>query len=95
LAQEHAPVKVTRLYTGEDGLSHFEQVSVKFSAVPDAPNTVEESEPVSMKKSYVVRIAPGFFEGWHNADVRRYVITISGRSEVEVANGQKLIALTP
>jgi hypothetical protein len=92
LAQEHAPVKVTRLYTGEDGLSHFEQVSVKFSAVPDAPNTVEESEPVSMKKSYVVRIAPGFFEGWHNADVRRYVITISGRSEVEVANGQKLIA---
>jgi hypothetical protein len=92
LAQEHAPVKVTRLYTGEDGLSHFEQVSVKFSAVPDAPNTVEESEPVSMKKSYVVRIAPGFFEGWHHADVRRYVITISGRSEVEVANGQKLIA---
>jgi hypothetical protein len=92
LAQEHAPVKVTRLYTGEDGLSHFEQVSVKFSAVPGAPNAVEQSEPISMKKSYVVRIAPGFFEGWHNADARRYVITISGRAEVEVANGQKLIA---
>jgi len=92
LAQEHAPVKVTRLYTGEDGLSHFEQVSVIFSAVPGAPNAVEQSEPISMKKSYVVRIAPGFFEGWHNADARRYVITISGRAEVEVANGQKLIA---
>jgi quercetin dioxygenase-like cupin family protein len=45
-----------------------------------------------MEKSYVVRIAPGFFEDWHNADVRRYVITIRGRSEVEVAGGQKLIA---
>jgi hypothetical protein len=43
LAQEHAPLKVTRLYTGEDGLSHFEQVSVKVSAIPGAPNTVEES----------------------------------------------------
>jgi hypothetical protein len=93
LAQEHAPVKVTRLYTGEDGLSHFEQVSVKFSAVPDAPNTVEESEPVSMKKSYVVRIAPGFFEGWHNADVRRYVITISGRLVENLVNRELQAAL--
>jgi hypothetical protein len=92
IAQEHAPVKVTRLYTGEDGVSHFQEVNVKFSPVPGAPNTVEESEPVSTKKSYVVRISPGFFEDWHNADVRRYVITISGRSEVEVAGGQKLIA---
>jgi hypothetical protein len=91
-APVHATVKVTRLYTGEDGLSHLKQESVKFSAVPGAPNTLEESEPVLMKKSYVVRIAPGFFEGWHNADVRRYVITISGRSEIEVAGGQKLIA---
>jgi hypothetical protein len=92
LAQEHAPVKVNRLYTGEDGLSHFELVSVKFSPVPGTPNAVEQSAPVSMKKSYVVRIAPGFFDGWHNADARRYVITISGRAEVEVAGGQKMIA---
>jgi quercetin dioxygenase-like cupin family protein len=53
---------------------------------------VKESEPLSTKKSYIVRIAPGFFEDWHNADVRRNVITISGRSEAEVANGQKFIA---
>jgi quercetin dioxygenase-like cupin family protein len=92
MAQEHAPATITRLYTGSDGMSHFEQVNVKFSPVPGAPDTVEESEPLSMKKSYVVRIAPGFFEDWHNADVRRYVITISGRSEVEVAGGRKLIA---
>ena len=41
-------------------------------------------------KAYVVRLAPGFFEDWHNADVRRYVIPISGRAEIEVAAGEKL-----
>jgi len=92
IAQEHAPVTITRLYTGSDGMSHFEQLNVKFSPLPGVPNSVEESEPLSTRKSYVVRIAPGFFEDWHNADVRRYVITISGRSQVEVAGGQKLIA---
>jgi len=45
---------------------------------------VEESEAVKTASSYVVRAAPGFFSNWHNADKRRYVITISGRAEIEV-----------
>jgi hypothetical protein len=72
MAQQHEPVTVTRLYTGADGLSHCEQVNVKLSPVPGAHASVEQSEPVSTKNSYVVRIAPGFLEDWHNADVRRY-----------------------
>jgi quercetin dioxygenase-like cupin family protein len=92
IAQEHAPVMITRLYTGADGMSHFEQVDVKFSHETGAPNTVSESEPISPKKSYIVRIAPGFFEDWHNADVRRYIVTVSGRSEVEVTSGQRFVA---
>lgn len=92
VAQQQEPVAITRLYTGVDGLSHFEQVNVKLSPVAGAPTSVEESEHLSMKNAYVVRIAPGFFEDWHNADVRRYVVTIRGRAEVEVAGGQKLVA---
>ena len=88
-AQERTPVTVTRLYTGADGQSHVEQVSVKFLPVPGAPPTVEETEHMQTTKSYVVRLAPGFFEDWHNADVRRYVIPISGRAEIEVAGGEK------
>jgi len=91
MAQERAPVSVTRLYTGADGMSHFEQMDVKFSLVPGEPNTVSQSDPISPEKSYIVRVAPGFFEDWHNADVRRYIVTISGRSEVEVTGGQRFV----
>jgi quercetin dioxygenase-like cupin family protein len=91
VAQKPEAVTLTRLYTGADGLSHFEPMELKFAPVPGAPNTLAQSEAVPTKKSYIVRIQPGFFEDWHNADVRRYVITISGRSEVEVAGGQKFV----
>jgi hypothetical protein len=37
-----------------------------------------------------VRLAPGFFEDWHNADLRRSGISTSGRAEIEVAAGEKL-----
>jgi len=90
-AQERAAVEAIRLYTGADELSHVEEADVKFFPVTGAPPTVEESEHM-LSKSYVVRLAPGFFEDWHNADVRRYVIPVSGRAEIEVAGGQKFLA---
>jgi len=37
-----------------------------------------------------VRLATGFFQSWHNADARRYVIPISGLAEVDVAGGEKI-----
>jgi quercetin dioxygenase-like cupin family protein len=91
IAQEHAPLTIIRLYTGADGMSHFERIAVKFPPAKGASKNVEESEPSITSKSYIVRCAPGYFSDWHNADVRRYVITISGRAEVEVAGGQKFV----
>src|ERR1700683_3523115 len=89
-AQQRTPLTATRMFTGADGLSHVEQVDVKFSPVAGAPTNAEQSEPVKASKSYIVRLAPGFFEDWHNADARRYVLVISGRAEIEVAGGQKV-----
>jgi uncharacterized membrane protein (DUF441 family) len=43
-AQSHTPVTATRLYTGADGLTHAEEVNVKFSPVAGAPASVEESQ---------------------------------------------------
>jgi hypothetical protein len=91
-AQEHTTLKVTRLYTGADGMSHFEFVPVKFATTPGVPSAIDQSEPMIVTKSYIVRCAPGFFSDWHNADVRRYVITIRGRAEIEVAGGEKFVA---
>jgi hypothetical protein len=91
-AQQREPVMATRLFTGADGLSHAERGSIKLSPVSGAPATLEQSEPEKVTSSYVVRLASGFFESWHNADKRRYVIPISGRAEIEIAGGEKIYA---
>jgi hypothetical protein len=90
VARRHTPLVVTRICAGADGLSHVEKVNVKFSSVPGAPGTVVQSESVPVTSSYIVRLAPSFVEGWHNADARRYVIPISGRAEVEVPGRRRL-----
>ena len=33
------------------------------------------------------RQSPGYFQDWHNAPRRQYVITLSGRGEVELSGG--------
>jgi hypothetical protein len=91
-AQQRRPLTITRMYTGTDGQSHVEQVNVKFPPEGGVPPTTEQTDPVKVTSSYIVRAAPGVVESWHNADTRRYVIPISGRAEVEVAGGQKFSA---
>jgi hypothetical protein len=84
-AQQPAAVHVIRLYTGADGLSHFERVEV-----PVTEEGGTESSPLKMSDSFVVREQPGHLEDWHNADARRYVIPLSGHAEVEVTGGEKM-----
>jgi hypothetical protein len=91
-AQQNSAVMATRLFTGDDGLTHSERVELKFSPVAGAPASEEETERVKTTSSFVLRVPAGFFQSWHNADVRRWVIPISGRAEIEVAGGQKVIA---
>jgi hypothetical protein len=92
IGQEIIALTAMRLYTGADGMSHFERVPVKFSTVPGEPSGIARSEDHATAKAYVVRAAAGVFEDWHNADVRRYVVTIRGRAEIEVAAEQKFVA---
>ncbi|MGD0889889.1 MAG: hypothetical protein ABR923_00045 [Terracidiphilus sp.] len=91
MAEDHAPVMATRIYSGADGFTHVEQVEVRFPAVPGGSPAAAQSENLRVSNSYVARLAPGFFEDWHNADARRYVVPISGRAEIEVGGGQKVM----
>jgi hypothetical protein len=82
VAQTIKPITITRIYTGADGLSHAEEVDLK------ATNGVTEM----MKATGVQfsRRAPATTNDWHTGPRRQYVITLSGRAELEVAGGKKV-----
>jgi hypothetical protein len=88
-AQPRKPVGVMRIYTGPDGQTHAEQVDVRLAASPVIGR--EQSEAVKATSSYFVRLPAGFFQDWHPAAERRYLVTLSGRGEIELAHGQKIV----
>ena len=76
-AETHNPFMMKRIYTGDDGLSHVEQVEL---------NTQSVLEKVT---GAVVRVSqPGSFSDWHNAPSRRYIINLTGGGQLEVAEGK-------
>jgi hypothetical protein len=89
-AQQHTPATVTRIYSGSDGLTHAEQIDVKLTPLVLHGQTEMVSEKVKVASSYFVSLPSGSFTDWHAATARRYVVTLSGRAEIEVAGGQKI-----
>jgi hypothetical protein len=87
-AQERASMHVTRVYSGSDGLSHAEDVETKLGAADQLG--LRKSEAVKTTSANFARFPGNFFEDWHCAHARRYVITLTGRGEAEVAGGQKV-----
>lgn len=70
-------MKVTRLYTGNDGESHFEEIEV-------------ETEKIQPVEGIIFRqVPPGHVWDWHLAPQRQYVITLSGQAEIEIGDGTK------
>ena len=88
------PVSVTRIYTGSDGLSHVEEIrDVKL--MPDAArNGLEASDVIKVTGLRFARTSPGWFRDWHVAERHQYIVTLSGKGEIELVGGRK-IALEP
>ena len=84
MAQTHKPVFMTRLYTGPDNQTHAEEVEVKFG------NPGEAFKLMQVTGAELHRLAGGSVDDWHRAPRRQYVITLSGRGEIEVAGGKKI-----
>jgi hypothetical protein len=91
VAQQRTPVVATRIFTGPDGLTHAEEVPVKLNA---SGGSTELSAMLKVDGLQFRRQAPNYFQDWHNAPRRQYVITLSGHGEVELSGGGK-IQLTP
>lgn len=87
VAQRRTPIVVTRIFTGPDGQTHAENVDVKL--MPGG-GSGELSEMVKVTGLQFRRQAPKYFQDWHTAPRRQYVVTLSGRGEVELMGGQKI-----
>jgi len=85
-AEKHKPVLITRLYTGPDGQTHAEETEARF--LPGGTTDVFKLLKVSGAELH--RSPAGRVSDWHNAPRRQYVITLSGRGELEVAGGKKI-----
>ena len=70
-------MKITRLYTGKDGESHFEEIEVPVEKLQAAEGILLREAP------------PGNIQDWHPAPRRQYVITLSGQGEIEIGDGTK------
>ena len=79
---------IIRNYSGEDGKSHFEDITLSFEAYADV------RERTALQGATGVRFArwpAGFFLDWHNAPRRQYVIILSGQVEIGVEEETKLL----
>ena len=77
-------MKVTRLYTGSDGESHFENVDI-----PLRDSGVADRKSERIKATGIIfRETIGEYNlDWHNAPRRQFVITLAGQVEIVVGDG--------
>lgn len=83
-AQGRTPIKVTRIYTGDDGKTHAEELDVPLGPPRGA---TELADLIPVTSLQFRRTSPDYFIDWHNAPRRQYVITLAGESEVEIGDG--------
>ena len=83
-ARESKPVKITRFFTGPDGMTHAEEIEVKFAPGGGVYDLLSNSG------AQIRRTPPGRENGYHTASRRQYVITLSGHAELVLSGGQTI-----
>lgn len=77
-------IRLVRLFTGDDGQSHFTEGDVAWT-VAGPVNAISAKEAVA--EISFEETAEGSHLDWHNAPCRQYVITLSGTLEFETRSG--------
>ncbi len=87
LIQGRYQMKVTRVFTGDDDKSHFEEVDIELT--PGAVGSLSDPQSVT---NLIFRETGGDYDlDFHTAPRRQYVINLSGGVEIEVGDGSKRI----
>ena len=87
LAQERTPIRVTRIYTGDDGKTPAEEYDVPLG---EQRGATELAEPVDVTSLQFRRTSPDYFIDWHTAPRKQYVVTLRGTSEIEIGDGSTI-----
>ncbi|MFC1886269.1 hypothetical protein ACFLZM_04365 [Thermodesulfobacteriota bacterium] len=88
-------MNITRMYTDDKGETHFENTEEKgvdhrdlahFSRVIEAKGIVfRDTDPLPSGSSV---------GEWHNAPRRQYILYLSGKTEIEVSDGERRVFKT-
>ncbi len=79
-------MKITRIYTGEDNESHFEDLEVPMND----HGTIGSISSLENATGVVFRETDGDYDfGFHNAPRRQYVINLDAAVEIETGDGTK------
>ncbi len=80
-------MKATRIYTGDDGESHFEDIDIPLRdhGMVGMMSELQEAKGVIFRTT-----GPDYDYDWHNAPRRQYILILSGGGvEIEVGDGSK------
>ena len=76
-------MKFYRLYSGDDGRSHFEQLDSSQSS--EFFNATRPANGLLFRNDFAPHIV-----NWHRAPRRRWVITLSGTVDIGVGDGTRM-----
>jgi hypothetical protein len=81
-------MKITRIYTGADNQSHFEDLEIPLK---DGGKSSFISELVKVSGLIFRETDESYDLDFHNAPRRQYVVNLEGAVEIEVGDGDKRI----
>jgi hypothetical protein len=80
-------MRVTRIFTGPDGESHFADLDIPLE---DAGSISSLSDSIAATGAIFRETGPDYDLDWHNAPRRQFVVMLSGgQVEIEVGDGSK------
>lgn len=77
-------MQITRLYTGSDNESHFEDIEIELDDTGDIGQLSDQLEATGI---IFRRTGPDYDYDWHNAPRRQYILMLDGAVDVEVGDG--------
>ena len=88
MASAKRSMRVTRLYTGADQQSHFEDFDIDM----DDHGLIGHLSARHAVKSLIFRHTDSNYDySWHNAPERQYIVILEGGLDVEIGDGTRRV----